>query len=157
MAERIAIDNDYVIPVKSNFDGTLTFSDNGWNEKWYGIGDVVEMPWSGVKDIRKYGRKSFEKNWLILESTKDYTADQLYTALGVKEYYPNADKFKDVEVLISMKPKEIADYLKGMSADYRSTFMSFAKRLYEDGDPRMDSKTKVSALEKILDINFDEV
>lgn len=157
MAERIAIDNDYIIPVKSNFDGTLTFSDNGWNEKWYGIGDVVEMPWSGVKDIRKYGRKSFEKNWLILESTKDYTADQLYTALGVKEYYPNADKFKDVEVLISMKPKEIADYLKGMSTDYRSTFTSFAKRLYEDGDPRMDSKTKVSALEKILDINFDEV
>lgn len=157
MAERITIDNDYVIPVKSNFDGTLTFSDNGWNERWYGIGDVVEMPWSGVKDIRKYGRKSFEKNWLILESTKDYTADQLYTALGVKEYYPNADKFKDVEVLISMKPKEIADYLKGMSADYRSTFTSFAKRLYEDGDPRMDSKTKVSALEKMLDINFDEV
>ena len=34
---------------------------------------------------------------------KDYTSEQLYTVLGVKEYYPNADKFKDVEVLISLK------------------------------------------------------
>lgn len=157
MESRVTISDDYVVPVKSNFDGTLTFSDNGWNEKWYGIGDIVEMPWSGVKDIRKYGRKSFEKNWLILEATKDYTAEQLYTTLGVKEYYPNADKFKDVEVLISMKPKEIADYLKGMSVDYRNTFTSYAKRLYESGDPRMDSKTKIAALEKILDVDFSEV
>ena len=155
--ERVIIDDNYIIPVKSNFDGTLSFSDNGWNEGWYNIGDVVEMPWSGVKDIRKYGRKSFERNWLILEPTKDYTAAQLYTALGVKEYYPDADKFKDVSALITMKPKEIADYLKGMSVEYRNTFTSYAKRLYEDGDPRMDSKTKVAALEKILDIDFNEV
>lgn len=155
--ERITISDDYIVPVKSNFDGTLTFGDNGWNEKWYHIGDVVDMPWSGIKDIRKYGRKSFEKNWLILESTKDYTASQLYEALGVSEYYPDADKFKDVEVLISMKPKEIADYLKGMSADYRSTFTSYAKRLYRDGDPRMDSKAKIATLEKVLDVDFNEV
>ena len=115
------------------------------------------MPWSGIKDIRKYGRKTFERNWIVLEPTKEYTAAQLYTALGVKEYYPDADKFKDVSVLISMKPKEIADYLKGMSTDYRETFASYAKRLYQDGDPRMDSKTKVAALEKMLDIDFDEV
>lgn len=157
MESRVIICDDYIVPVKSNFDGTLTFCDNGWNEKWYKIGDVVEMPWKGVKDIRKYGRKSFEKNWLILEPTKEYTAEQLYTTLGVREYYPNADKFKDVDVLISMKPKEIAEYLKGMSTDYRNTFTSFAKRLYQDGDPRMDSKTKVAALEKMLDIDFDEV
>lgn len=155
--ERIIIDDDYIVSVKSNFDGTLVFADHGWNERWYKIGDVVDMPWSGVKDIRKYGRKSFERNWLILEGTKEYTASQLYAALGVSEYYPDADKFKDVEVLISMKPKEIADYLKGMSTDYRNTFTSFAKRLYEDGDPRMDSKAKRAALEKILDIDFDEV
>lgn len=155
--ERVIIDDNYIIPVKSNFDGTLSFNDNGWNEIWYNIGDIVEMPWSGIKDIRKYGRKSFERNWLILEPTKDYTASQLYTALGVKEYYPDADKFKDVSVLISMKPKEIADYLKGMSVEYRNTFTSYAKRLYEDGDPRMDSKTKVAALEKILDVDFSEV
>lgn len=155
--ERVIIDDNYVVPVKSNFDGTLVFCDNGWDEKWYKIGDVVEMPWGGIKDIRKYGRKSFERNWLILEGTKDYAASQLYAALGVSEYYPDADKFKDVEVLISMKPKEIADYLKGMSKDYRNTFISFAKRLYEDGDPRMDSKAKKAALEKILDIDFDEV
>ena len=53
--------------------------------------------------------------------------------------------------------KEIAEYLKGMSTEYRNTFTSYAKRLYENGDPRMDSKTKIAALEKILDINFDEV
>ena len=155
--ERVIIDDNYIIPVKSNFDGTLSFNDNGWNEVWYNIGDVVGMPWSGVKDIRKYGRKSFERNWLILEPTKEYTSAQLYEALGVKEYYPDADKFKDVSVLISMKPKEIADYLKGMSTEYRNTFTSYAKRLYENGDPRMDSKTKIAALEKILDIDFNEV
>lgn len=155
--ERVMIDDDYIVSVKSNFDGTLVFADHGWDERWYKIGDVVDMPWSGVKDIRKYGRKAFERNWIILESTQEYTSSQLYAALGVSEYYPNADKFKDVEVLISMKPKEIGDYLKGMSMDYRNTFISFAKRLYEDGDPRMDSKAKKATLEKILDIDFDEV
>ena len=52
MEGRVTISDDYIVPVKSNFDGTLTFSDNGWNEKWYGIGDIVEMPWSGVKYIK---------------------------------------------------------------------------------------------------------
>lgn len=154
---RLTIDDNYIVAVKSNVDGTLVFDEHGYNERWYDVGEIVEMPWSEVKDIRKYQRKFFENNWIILEKTAEYTAAQLYDALGVSKYYPNGDKFKDVDIVLSMKPKEIADYLKDKGQEYKDTLATYAKRRYEENDPRMDSKSKIDALGRILNVNFDEV
>lgn len=155
--ERIKIDDDYLVPVKSNCDGTLIFSEGGYREVWYKVGEVQMLPWEEIKDIRKYKRKFFEKNWIIFESTNEYSASDMYSALGVSSYYPQADDFKDLNEVIAMKPKEISKYLQEVSDDYRESVAVYAKGLYDNGDPRMDSKAKVSALEKVLNVDFDEV
>lgn len=155
--KRITIDKDYLVPVKSNCDGTLIFKESDYEEIWYKIGDIVMLPWSEIQDIRKFKRTFFQRNWIMFENTEDYSADDLYAALGVSEYYPKGNSFKNFDDVISMKPKEIATYLQEMNNDYVEAFTGYAKRLYETGDSRMDSKTKVAAIEKVLNVDFNEV
>lgn len=155
--KRLTIDDNYIVSVKSNFDGTLIFNKGGYNEKWYSIGDAAEMPWEELKDIRKFNRNFFENNWIMVESDDEYKASQFYEALGVSQYYPNADQFKDVDAVLSMKPKEMTTYLKDKSQEYRETLYTYAKRLIEEKDARMDSNAKRDTLEKVLGVSFDEV
>lgn len=155
--KRLTIDDNYIVSVRSNFDGTLVFNKGGYNERWYNIGDTAEMPWEELKDIRKYSRSFFENNWIMVESDDEYNASQFYEALGVSQYYPNADQFKDVDAVLSMKPKEMTTYLKDKSQEYRETLYTYAKRLIEEKDTRMDSNAKRDTLEKVLGVSFDEV
>lgn len=155
--KRLIIDDNYIVPVKSNCDGTLIFSKGGYNEVWYKVGEVQTLPWEEVKEIRKYSRSFFENNWIVFEPTDEYSPAQLYEALGVSDYYPDADKFKSLDEIIAMKPKEMNTYLQEVSESYRQAVAVYAKGLYDNNDPRMDSKAKVSAIEKVLGVDFSEV
>jgi hypothetical protein len=157
MSKRISIDDNFIVETKSNFDGTLVFCEGGYDERWYGVGDTVEMPWEELKDIRKYKRSFFENNWIILESNEEYTAAQMYEALGVSQYYPVDESLKSVDDVLSMKPNEIAKFLKDKNEGYKETLYTYAKRLVEEGDKRLDSTAKRTAIEKAVGMSFDEV
>lgn len=157
MSKRISIDDNFIVETKSNFDGTLVFCEGGYDERWYGVGDTVEMPWEELKDIRKYKRSFFENNWIILEGNEEYTAAQMYEALGVSQYYPVDESLKSVDDVLSMKPNEIAKFLKDKNEGYKETLYTYAKRLVEEGDKRLDSTAKRTAIEKAVGMSFDEV
>lgn len=157
MAKRINIDNNYLVPVKSNFDGELIFIGGGYEEHWYSVGEVLTLPWEEIKDMRKYKRCNFENNWIVLESTDEYSATEMYEALGVSQCYPDADKFKSLDEVLAMKPAAMAKYLQEVSENYRESIAAYAKGLYQNSDTRMDSKAKREAIEKVLGIDFDEV
>ena len=155
--KQLSIDNNYLVPVKSNVDGTLVFKGDGYEERWYSVGEIQMLSWEEIKTIRKYMRCFFENNWIIFEPTDEYTPSQMYEALGVQKYYANGDKFKDFDELLALKPKEISTYLQEMTSGYRDALASYVKGLIDNGDPRMDSKARVSALEKVLNVDFSEV
>lgn len=155
--KQLSIDDNYLVPVRSNCDGTLIFIGGGYEEKWYGVGEVQTIPWEEVKAIRKYMRAFFENNWIMFEKTDEYTPSQMYEALGVSKYYATGDKFKDFDEVLAMKPKEIADYLQEMTSGYREALTAYAKGLVNNDDPRVDSKAKRNALEKVLGVDFSEV
>lgn len=155
--KRLSIDDNYLVSVKSNFDGRLRFELGGYNEVWYEVGEEQELPWEEVKEIRKRARGFFERNWIILVPTTEYSAAEMYDALGVSQYYPDADKFKSLDEVIEMKPAAMSKYLQNVSENYRESVAVYAKGLYENNDPRMDSKSKKEAIEKVLGIDFDEV
>lgn len=155
--KQIIIDDNYLVPVKSNCDGTLIFKGDGYEERWYSVGEIQMLSWEEIKAIRKYTRSFFENNWIIFEKTDEYSPSQLYEALGVSKYYANADKFKDYDELLAMKPKDISDYLQEMTSGYRESLIAYVKGLIANSDSRMDSKAKVSALEKVLNVDFSEV
>ena len=155
--KRISIDDNYLVPVKSNFDGALRFEKGGYNEVWYEVGEEQELPWKEIEEIRKGARSFFELNWIILVPTAEYSASEMYDSLGVGKYYPDADKFKSLDEVVAMKPTAMAKYLQGVSESYRESVAVYAKGLYENNDPRMDSKSKKEAIEKVLNVDFDEV
>lgn len=155
--KRLSIDDNYLVSVKSNFDGRLRFELGGYNEVWYEIGEEQELTWEEIKEIRKRARGFFELNWIILVPTAEYSAAEMYNALGVSQYYPDADKFKSLDEVVSMKPAAMAKYLQGASENYRESVAAYAKGLYENNDPLMDSKSKKEAIEKVLNVDFDEV
>lgn len=155
--KQLSIDDNYLVPVRSNCDGELIFIGGGYEEKWYGVGEVQTLPWEEVKAIRKYTRAFFENNWIMFEKTDEYTPSQMYEALGVGKYYATGDKFKDFDEVLAMKPKEIADYLQEMTSGYRESLTAYAKGLVNNDDPRVDSKAKRNALEKVLGVDFSEV
>ena len=51
--KRLSIDDNYLVSVKSNFDGRLRFELGGYNEVWYEIGEEQELTWEEIKEIRK--------------------------------------------------------------------------------------------------------
>ena len=155
--KQLSIDDNYLVPVRSNCDGELIFIGGGYEEKWYGVGEVQTIPWEEVKAIRKYMRAFFENNWIMFEKTDEYTPSQMYDALGVGKYYATGDKFKDFDEVLAMKPKEIAAYLQEMTSGYRESLTAYAKGLVNNDDPRVDSKAKRNALEKVLGVDFSEV
>lgn len=155
--KQLSIDDNYLVPVRSNCDGELIFVGGGYEERWFGIGEVQLLPWEELKTIRKTMRSFFENNWIIFEATDEYTPSQMYAALGVQKYYANADKFKDFDELLSMKPKEISTYLQNMTDGYRDALIAYVKGLVDNDDARMDSKATRNALEKVLNVDFNEV
>lgn len=155
--KQLSIDDNYLVPVKSNCDGELIFIGGGYEERWFGVGEVQLLPWEEIKAIRKSMRSFFEKNWIIFEKTDEYTPSQMYEALGVQKYYANADKFKDFDELLAMKPKEISSYLQNMTDGYRDALIAYIKGLVDKDDARMDSKATRNALEKVLNVDFNEV
>lgn len=155
--KQITIDDSYLVPVKSNCDGELIFIGGGYEERWFGVGEIQMLMWEEIKAIRKYNRSFFENNWIIFEKTEEYTPSQMYEALGVQKYYADADKFKDFDEVLAMKSKEMATYLQEMTSGYRDALAAYAKGLIDSDDPRMDSKSRRGTLEKILNVNFDEV
>ena len=157
MAKRINIDNTYLVPVKSNFDGELIFVGGGYEEHWYSVGEVLTLPWEEIKDMRKYKRCNFENNWVVLESTDEYSAAEMYDALGVGQCYPDADKFKSLDEVLAMKPTAMAKYLQEVSENYRESIAAYAKGLYLSKDKRMDSNAKREAIERVLGVDFNEV
>ena len=155
--KQIQIDDNYLVPVKSNCDGELIFAGGGYEERWYSVGEVQMLMWEEVKAIRKYNRAFFENNWIIFEKTDEYTPSQMYEVLGVSKYYASGDKFKDFDEVLAMKPKDISTYLQEMTDGYRQSLTAYVKGLVDNDDPRMDSKAKRNALEKVLNVDFSEV
>ena len=157
MAKRINIDNSYLVPVKSNFDGELIFVGGGYEEPWYSVGEVLTLPWEEIKDMRKYKRCNFENNWVVFEPTDEYSVAEMYEALGVSQCYPDANKFKSLDEVLAMKPAAMAKYLQEVSENYRESIATYAKGLYLSKDKRMDSNAKREAIEKVLGVDFNEV
>lgn len=155
--KQLTIEDNYLVPVKSNCDGELIFVGGGYDERWFGVGEVQMLMWEEIKAIRKYSRSFFENNWIIFEKTDEYTPSQMYEALGVGKYYANADKFKDFDEVLDMKPKEMAAYLQEMTSGYREALTAYVKGLVDSDDPCMDSKVRRNTLEKILGVDFSEV
>lgn len=157
-SKKAKIPKDYDIPVKSNVQGKLTYTSKktGYTEEWDEIGMVVFLEYDELVSMRNAHKKFYEDNWILIEDTDDYTAEEIYYALNVDKYYKNIAIFETLDDVFSLSVSDIEKIVPTLSVGYKRNIASRAMQLIVDNDVRMDSTAKIKALEKALGINLRE-
>lgn len=158
---RVKIDADYLIPVKSNVGGVLLYKSKktGYEETWDETGTVIEMEYGELVSMRNSQKGFFVNNWIVIEDTEDYTAEEILVALNVDRYYTSNGLYENIDDIFNFTPKKIGEIIPQLPKPVRETIITKAYTMLADNDERLDSKRKVEALEKALGISFnmDEV
>lgn len=155
--EKIKIDADYMIPVKSNVGGVLYYKSKktGYEETWDETGIVIEMEYGELVSMRNSQKKFFTNNWIVIEDTDEYTAEQIYKALNVDKYYTSDGAYETIDDIFEFSAKKIEEVVPTLSKAVKETIITKAYTMLAEEDERLDSKAKVKALEKALGISFD--
>lgn len=154
---RIKIESDYLIPVKSNVGGTLYYKSKktGYEETWDETGVTIEMEYGELISMRNSQKSFFINNWIVIEDTDDYTADEIYKALNVDKYYTSNGVYNNIDDIFGFSAKKIEEVVPTLSKAVRETIITKAYTMLAEEDERLDSKAKVKALEKALGVSFD--
>lgn len=154
---RIKIESDYLIPVKSNVGGILYYKSKktGYEETWDETGAVIEMEYGELISMRNSQKRFFINNWIVIEDTDDYTADEIYKALNVDKFYTSNGLYENIDDIFNFSAKKIEEVVPGLSKAVKETIITKAYTMMAEEDERLDSKAKVKALEKALGVNFD--
>lgn len=153
--EIIKIPLDTLVPVTCNTEGGATYIPRGNPGDiitWAEIGVTEYMELSELVKMRNTDRRFFVDNWIILEDTDDYTADDLYKFLKVDKFYQNVMTPDDIEALFEMDANEIKSVIDGLSVGMRETIAIKAKVMYDNNTLNLNI---VRALEQALGVKFD--
>ena len=84
-SKKAKIPKDYDIPVKSNVQGKLIYTSKktGYTEEWDEMGTIAYLEYDELVSMRNSHKKFFEDNWVLIEDTDDYTADEIYYSLNI--------------------------------------------------------------------------
>lgn len=156
-SKRQKIDSDYLVPVRSNVGGTLYYKSKktGYEEVWDDTGVVIEMEYGELISMRNTQKKFFINNWIVLEDTDEYTADEIYKSLNVDKYYTSNGLYENIDDIFDFSAKKIEEVVPTLSKAVKETIVTKAYNMLANEDSRLDSKSKVKALEKALGISFD--
>jgi hypothetical protein len=154
---KVKIDSDYLIPVRSNVGGVLYYKSKktGYEETWDESGTVIEMEYGELVSMRNSQKKFFVNNWITIEDTDDYTAEQIYKALNVDKYYVSNGLYETIDDIFDFSAKKIGEIVPNLPKAVKETITTKAYTMLADNDSRLDSKAKTEALEKALGISFD--
>lgn len=156
-SRKIEIPMSYEIPVKSNVAGGLVYvssKNRGYEYVWDHTGDIAYMEYGELLSMRNSYRKFFENNWITIEES-DYTAEEVYKALGVDKYY--SFTFGSMDDIFTMNEKQLSDVVPTLTKGFKENIVNRAKDLYKEGSDIFDSNKKVRMFEKIFDMTFENI
>ena len=156
-ANRVKIESDYLIPVRSNVGGTLYYRSKrtGYEEIWDETGVVINMEYGELLAMRNGQKKFFENNWIVIEDTDDYTANEIYKALNVDKYYTSNGLYDSIDDIFDFSADKISKIVPTLSKAIKDTIITKTYTMLAEEDSRLDSNAKRKALEKALGISFD--
>ena len=102
--------------------------------------------------MRNTQRSFFEKNWIFIQDTDEYSATDIYAALAVEKYYKNVIVGEDLDSLFTMAPDEIKETISTLSDGVKQNIASIAKWKIESGE--LDSINRIKALEESIGLDF---
>lgn len=144
----VTVKNNQTSPLlyRSNDDSTLLEWDEFGSEEYMTVRELVTM--------RNSQRRFFEDNWITLDDTDEYTADELYKFLRVDKMYSKILDIWQIEDLFHSKPSEVKAVISTLSKGMKQTIKDFAIKKYKSG--ALDSKQLIKALEESLMIELEE-
>lgn len=152
-ARRVApkLDPNTVVTVRNGFDGTLIYKSRKTGEKfkWEGFGTEHDMELSELKSARNSDKRFFENNWFLIDDPEviDY--------LNVGQYYKNALRYEDFDMLFNGDPADVERVLGGLSAGQKRTVSYRARALVAEG--KIDSLSMIAAIERALAVKLTDV
>lgn len=152
---KIEIPTNTIIPVRSGVHGILTYSSKktfGYIVDWDDYGSVEFLEYGELLSMRNTQRSFFENNWVFIEDTDEYSAEDIYKSLVVEKYYSSVVTGEDLEELFLMSPEDIKKTVSTLSSGVKQNIASVAKSKIESGE--FDSINRIKALEESIGLEF---
>lgn len=143
-----------VIGVTNNVTNTLIYASKhlvGYTVEWENYGETQFMELSELNAMRSTDPRFFRDNWVILEDSDGYTADEIYATLGVSNYYKHYVTPTTIDDLFDKSVSEIKTEVSKFSKGMQKTVYNRAKELMAAG--RFDSIQKMDAIKKVVGVN----
>lgn len=155
------ITDNTLIKVKSAVFGKLIFVNkrNGNKIVWNSQGEVKYLTFGELVEIRNQSI-SFYKNQRILvlgmaeEEECDATVEDVYNALGVKEYYKNLVDPTDYRAICGWSVQEIPERVKMLSQKVKENLVVALNQFIKDGV--LDSRKKIQSFKTALGCEFED-
>lgn len=123
------LDNNLLVPVSNNTDGTLVYVSKRTGQNWvfekYGDEDVIEL--HELRTMASSQRRFFEDNWInILD-------EEVIEYLRLERFYEKNLSEDELDGLFDLSVEEVADVIAKASANVKSLILGKARHKYENG------------------------
>lgn len=147
--KRGRVPSDLMVTVVSNVANLLHYNcvrSYGEEVEWSAYGDIQELTFEELRAMKGRYPRFFKDNWVVLNDSGDYTAAELYAALGVGKDYENAITPDNMNDLLDQSSDELEDSLAALSEPMRRTVYEVANSKKEMG--QFDSIAKFEIIKK---------
>jgi hypothetical protein len=152
--KKIPLDTN--ISCKSAVRGTLTYLSKrmaGYQVVWNDFGDEEFLEFQELMSMRSTDLRFFKDNWIVIEDSDEYTAQEIMDALRVSQYYKANVDIDNFDSLFTESPDKIKTEVSKMSSGLKSTVAMRAKQLYNDG--KLYDLRCIRALEESLGVELE--
>lgn len=144
------ISNDFLITVVSNKPNPMHYNcirTFGEELDWSEYGDTQEMTFEELRAMKGRYPRYFNENWIVIDDSGDYTAKEIYAALGVADKYENSISPDSIMDLLNYSNVKLAEELEKLSDPVKRTVYDIAKQKKEVG--QFDSISKFEIIKNI--------
>lgn len=149
------IPDSAMINVKSNVFGTLVFHSKKTGEEivWYNSNEVQQVSMALLRNIKTECIAFYRDQYILFvgfadEYADEFTVEDIYDQLYVKQYYKNVIDPSDYESLCSLKPAEIKEKVGMMTEGAKANLIVALNSYIEEGV--LDSVRAIKAFEEVL-------
>ena len=146
----------YDIPCRSGVQGGLVYvsKKNGYEIYWGSYGAIEYLTFDELVAMRNGHSRFFKDNWIFFEDAEDYTAEEIYKALGVDKFYTSILEIDDIDEVLSLNPEALEEKIKNVPSGVRDAIVTRAKQLMLEESDVMDSNKKIKVIEDTFNVEL---
>lgn len=147
---RRKIKDDDLIAVMNGLDGSLTHRSQSTGRVWKftTFGQTDKLPYSELLTLRNQSPKVFVDGWLVILDK------QIQEDFQLVEVYKNILTPSNIDTIFDKDIDELKLFIKALPKGMKTTFISKARSLYEQG--RLDSIRKVNYIQEEFGISLED-